>query len=293
MSTQNYIGFASVNGVITKLEDARIELIDRGLLFGHALFETLFVRNGHINQWKKHYLRLKHSCQKVLIQCPLEDDLKTRCENLLQKMQSKTPPSQSLSLKIIVTGGSESKLFTFSNELKALNSNIYIICETAQMLSNEQRLAGFKVKSFLDERGTVLKELKSVDYLFNFLTLRSAKIEGYEDVLLRNEDGFITEGVTSSFLWFDNDYSICFTPPKGNCLAGTTVMALISKLKEHNISFKYQMLNKNEATNCVGCAMVSSIRGLVPIRQIDDIKFDIYRHIDFYHTLIEMLDSCA
>jgi len=285
-------GAASVNGNIIPIIDAKIPLTDRGLLFGHGVFETLLINNLEPINWKEHYERLQNSCQKTVIVCPSEEKLEHECAKLLEYIsEDKSIASQRLSLKIIITGGNCTELGMPIESTRQHPFNLYILCQPAPHMSLERRLQGLRVKSCLDDRGGLTKETKSTNYLFNFISLNFAKQKGFDDALLYDEEGYFTEGVTSSFVWFDQNHQVYSTPPRGNCLAGTSILKLKKQLELNKISFKYQLLNKNETTKSLGCALLSSVRGFVPISQIDETYFDVLGQSEFHKYLIEIMQS--
>lgn len=291
MFTQNRENLASINGKITHLSKAKISLADRGVLFGHAIFETLLVKNRNMIQWDEHFKRLSLGCKKIDIICPDESQLKQQCSVLIDKF-FQTVSNEPCSLKILITGGDYPVLSLPMHKSDRPLPNVYILCQKAPFITNEARLKGIKVKSYLDERVKSLKTLKTTDYLYNYLCLSDAQKHEYDDAIFKNEEDYFIEGVTSSFLWFDSYDCVYFTPSEGNCLESTSILKFIDIFKKNKIEYQYQMLNKNKATNCAGCALISSVRGYMPVKQIDDLSFNLAQYVDFHKRLIELFQLC-
>src|SRR3954462_14942241 len=60
----------NINGVITAPEDARILVLDHGLLFGDSVYETLRTYNGKPFLFSRHFGRLEHSARAIDLQMP-------------------------------------------------------------------------------------------------------------------------------------------------------------------------------------------------------------------------------
>lgn len=294
-------GIAVINGVTTTLNEAKIPLIDRGFLFGHAIFETLLYHKNDIVDWDSHYARLQNGCAQLKIASPTYDALKRLCHLAINEMKKLISSSaleseflqiqERLSIKILVTGGDYPDLMPSFSATSQLHPNIYLICRPAPIITIQSRLNGYKLKTVLDERGSLSTRVKNTNYLFSFLCLDNAQENGFDDILFINASGDYTEGATSSLIWFDKTYHVYSTPPIGNCLAGTSVLQLKNKLIQSGYLFDYRSLQQNQISQCVGCALVSSVRGVMPIKSIDKTTFEIKTHESFFKILIELLDS--
>src|SRR5262249_34980473 len=60
----------NINGVITAPEDARISVLDHGLLFGDSIYETLRTYNGRPFLFSRHFGRLEHSAGAIDLRLP-------------------------------------------------------------------------------------------------------------------------------------------------------------------------------------------------------------------------------
>src|SRR5437870_12556701 len=60
----------NINGVITAPEDARISVLDHGLLFGDSVYETLRTYNGKPFLFSRHFARLEHSAHGIDLKLP-------------------------------------------------------------------------------------------------------------------------------------------------------------------------------------------------------------------------------
>jgi 4-amino-4-deoxychorismate lyase len=92
----------TTNTTITVLVNGRagdrLSSLDRGLLYGDGLFETIAVVGGRPRFWSRHMARLQTGCERLGIPCPDTDSLAGEAQGLL-------PDAERCVLKIIVTRG--------------------------------------------------------------------------------------------------------------------------------------------------------------------------------------------
>src|SRR5437763_4485817 len=60
----------NINGVITTPEEAKISVLDHGLLFGDSVYETLRTYGGKPFLFSRHFARLQHSAQPINLKFP-------------------------------------------------------------------------------------------------------------------------------------------------------------------------------------------------------------------------------
>src|SRR5881397_3974235 len=60
----------NVNGVITPPGEAKISVLDHGLLFGDSVYETLRTYQGKPFLFSRHFARLKHSADGIQLRLP-------------------------------------------------------------------------------------------------------------------------------------------------------------------------------------------------------------------------------
>ena len=60
----------NINGVITPPGEARIPVLDHGLLFGDSVYETLRTYEGKPFLFSRHFARLEHSARAIELKLP-------------------------------------------------------------------------------------------------------------------------------------------------------------------------------------------------------------------------------
>jgi branched-chain amino acid aminotransferase len=257
--------FASVNGEIVPLEEARIPVLDNGFLFGDSVYEVLRTYGGRPFESRRHFRRMRASAARLGIALTLSDDeLLGRVHALL----ARAGEGESY-VRIVVTRG----VGDSSYEPPAIaGPTVVMIQKALPRLPDRLYTEGIRV-SLVDVRRNHPRSLdpaiKSSNLLNNILALREARDRGAEEPLLQNQDGFIAEGASTNV--FVGTGSALSTPPlSAGILAGITrevVLELAPSLgvqcRETNVEAS-ALLGADEAFLC------STTREVMPIRQVDD-----------------------
>ncbi len=91
---------AWVDGALVPLEQARVSVLDHGLVVGDGVFETLRVYRGLPFAWRRHLARLRVSAGGLGLVVPADDHLRAAADAVLE-----ANGLQEARLRITVTGG--------------------------------------------------------------------------------------------------------------------------------------------------------------------------------------------
>jgi branched-subunit amino acid aminotransferase/4-amino-4-deoxychorismate lyase len=271
-------GVVFLDGELSRLDEARIPITDRGLLFGHAIFETLLSLDGGLVLWDAHFARLRAGALRARLRCPEEDELRKALHRSLGFFAREfgAAAAKRLSVRLLLTGGDSMTLQPRRDDVGALlPSRLLIICRSAASPDEEVFHRGYALKTCTDARSKELVDIKSCSYLWNLMCLDDALLEGFDDALFVNPNGEISESTTASFVWMSKEEKILYSAPQeNNVLPGTTLLCLQNALEAVGHSVRWKALRVGEFDKVLACAIVSSVRGLVPVRKIDDFVFD-------------------
>lgn len=281
-------GSAIVNGFLSSLRDAQIPLCDRGFLFGHGLFETILVLDGKIVLWPEHFQRMNYGAQKAMIAIPLESQLLADARRVVKhNITSTGNVAQKMQLRIMVTGGNSPLLWEKNS--RALSPNIMMFCRSINGVAAETYRNGISLHTIQESRSVETIDIKSSNYLVQMRALAAALDTGFDDALFVASDNCISESTTASFIWFDESRNLCTNQNSKKCLPGTTLLALQRALKKQNITVLEKPLLANNLGSAMGAAIVSSTRGVVPVRSINAHQFDVSALLENFFKLNECL----
>ena len=115
----------------------------------------------------------------------------------------------------------------------------------------------------------LLGGVKSTSYAVNLASLRWAAREGADDVLWVSSDGYALEAPTASLVWLVDDTLWTVPPAQTGILAGTTARWLLDHAGELGYRSGERLVRPAELMSAEGVWLTSSVRGVVPVRELD------------------------
>lgn len=178
-----------VNGDFVKKEEARISIFDRGFIFGDGVYEVVPVINGVLVD-KQYFLeRLERSLGELSIDWPCSK------QHYMQVMEQLVEIN-ALQEGIVysqVTRGVADREFTFPDDTA---TTFVAFTSAMELLENPAAISGITVATTTDLRWK-RRDIKSVNLLAQCLAKQDAATKGASEGWMV-EDGFVTEGVSSS-----------------------------------------------------------------------------------------------
>ncbi len=190
--------------LIDGIADADVPADDRGLAYGHGVFETLEIAAGRLPHWDRHWRRLSQGCRRLGLGLPDESTVRSEAMGLAACHERAV-------LKLILTAGSGGAGYRGAEGLP-LRRILCVrkwpervvppegvalrLCETR--LPFDPQLAGIKH----------LNRLHSV-------LARAEWRDEYAEGLLCDPEGHVIEGTMSNVFWVEGDTLL--TPDLSRC----------------------------------------------------------------------------
>jgi branched-chain amino acid aminotransferase len=257
--------FANINGEITRAQDAKLSIFDRGFLYGDSIYEVTYSENGCLLFFEEHMDRLYNSAQILDMNIFLSREEITK-QAIRTLRHSKINRAY---IRIILTRG-ETEIGLDPN--LSFKNNLIIIVKPlpkypSSMYQNGLRLIISNVQR--NDKKSVDPNAKSGNYLNNVLAINEAKARKYDDALMVNAKGHITEGTTFNIWAIKND--ILYTPKaESGLLQGITRQALIQICKEQKIDLEICEITTNFILNADEVFITSTTKGIMPISMIEE-----------------------
>lgn len=181
--------------------NASLNTMDRGLLYGHGLFETIRVVNGRLPLLDYHLTRLTRDAPQLSIGIPDTALLRDQIVDLLMHASDQWQCDRlklQANLKILVTAGFGGRGYRTSGELKP--------CVILQLFERHLELpTKIRVKVCSATLATSsLGGIKHCNRLEQVLAARELDDGQFFEGLMGTEQGFIIEGVTSNVFVLSN-----------------------------------------------------------------------------------------
>lgn len=275
-------GLVAVNGEITALADAKISVSDRGFLFADSVFETLVAFRSVLIDPEPHFARLRQSAEKRRMTVPWSnEELRFEIDALLDQLNClKTQ------IRLVISRGNGFGLGSTEN----LVPTKVVFALPSPSFPAFYYETGIALKTFI--RKSSHGGVKQSDYSEAIVAMELAKKENFQDILWLSPNQEFVEASTANifFVSREGDSVEIATPPlNSGALGGTTRTRLKNLLENAKIKVTERSLDINELARFDEAFLTSSVRGLIPVNQIDTHKMStardksVYRQIERLH----------
>lgn len=183
---------AYVNGAYMPLTHARVSVLDRGFVFGDAVYEVWPVRGGRLRDAEGHIARLWRSLRELRIVAPMG-------EQALRVVLSETVRRNKVTFGICylqISRGAAPRDHAFPSPPVA--PTLVITAKNLNRAAIEKRWTeGVRVVTAPDIRWG-RRDIKSVNLLANVLARQAAKEADAFECWMVDDQGFVTEATASN-----------------------------------------------------------------------------------------------
>jgi branched-chain amino acid aminotransferase len=250
----------SINGELTEAYKAHISVFDRGLLFGDSVYEATLVKNKKALFWKEHLDRLHLSAQMIGLPITVsEETLQLWTKSILQNINT----NASHLLRLVVTRGSGAVNLAPSKDIM----NTVIFYATPLHYPEHWYKVGLRYAVSERKRNhpqALDPKAKTGNYLNSQLALMDGKALGFDDAVLLNQEGFVTEGSTNN-IWIVKDNALITPHLKHGLLKGITRDKILELAKIKGWSCREADISLDDLYSAQESFMTSSTKGVVPI----------------------------
>jgi branched-chain amino acid aminotransferase len=256
---------ASVNGVITPAEEARVCVLDNGFTFGDSVYEVLRTYHGRPFEPGRHFRRLRASAARLGFAVPLRDDeLLARTDELLARAAN----AESY-IRIIVSRGLGDCSYAFD---RVQGPTIVIVCKPFSPYPDWHYERGIRAAAVGIRRNhprALDPAIKSSNLLNNVLAVREAQSHGAEEPVLLNHEGFLAEGASTNVFLVTG--GVVRTAPLGaGILAGITREVVLELLAGMSVPLREELLHLDDLLGADEAFLTSTTREVVPVSSVDE-----------------------
>ena len=117
----------------------------------------------------------------------------------------------------------------------------------------------------------LLGGVKTLSYAVNVAAKREAARRGVDEVLFTSSDGFLLEGPTAGLLVAADD-QLWTTPTVGTgVLPSVTIDVIMAAARAEGVGTREALFRPSELTDAQGAWIVSAIRGVLPLVELDGV----------------------
>ena len=241
--------------IINGHQGDQISTIDRGLIYGDGVFETIAVKQGEIQFWDDHLKRLEHGCDVLSITPPDFSELKKETQQLIQAKQN-------CIIKIIVTRGVGGRGY---KPEKTSTTRIVQKFPWPDLLASFKQGVEVTQCQFQLAQQSKLAQIKHLNRLEQVLA-RSEWEDDYQEGLVCDTKENIIEGTSSNVFFEQNNCLI--TPDLTQCgVAGVMRKKIIEYCLANDIQLQIRDLHSSEVADMEGMMLCNSVIGVWPVRR--------------------------
>ncbi len=249
-----------LNGDFLREEDARIPVMDRGFLFADGIYEVTAVLDGALVDAAAHLARLDRSLGEIRIPNPHPPEDWTRFQRELVRRNAL---DQGV-VYIQVTRGVAERDFAHTADL---SPTVVIFTQAKRIVDAPLHGRGAAVVTRPDLRWA-RRDIKSTGLLAQVLAKREAAEAGAAEVFMV-EDGFVTEGGSSTAFIIRADGRIVTRPLSNAVLPGVTRVAVMRLAAEDGLVLEERAFTVEEARGAAEVFYTSASNVVVPVVSID------------------------
>ncbi len=250
-----------LNGQYLPIEQASVSVMDRGFLFGDAVYEVIPVFGAHMLRPGEHLQRLHNSLTLASMQPPMSDEEWTQ---LFAELLEKNPGKDRAIYLQVTRGVYPKRDLTIKPEYKATVFAMVIHTTPVPMETLEKGLRTVTVEDFRWHACNI----KSTSLLANVMLRHQASEAEVSDAILVRPGGEVTEGTASNI--FIVKQGVIVTPPKSNHLLPGITRDLVLDLAEQNgLSCEVRNINQDELESADEIWMTGSIREIAPVLELN------------------------
>ena len=264
----------NMNGQILPIEEAKVSVFDRSFLFGDSLYEVIRTYHAQPFRLKEHLIRLEKSailCQMKLSQSIEEYEREIR--RSIQSFQSRPGRrNEDVYVRLIVSRGAGKIGFGLKNlETPSL---YVIIVEPISLFPNRSFQEGTRLQISSRMRNPPLAldpAMKSGNYLNSLLAYLSAAEHSYDDAVLLDAQGFVSEGTTFNIFYVRR--GMVATPPNDvGILDGITRRMIINLCVKKGIPCREVRFPKQYLYEADEVFITGSVKEIIPVTFLDGKK---------------------
>lgn len=255
---------AYVNGAYVPLTHASVSIQDRGFQFADAIYEVWAVRGGRLFDADLHMARLFRSLAELRIAIPMGGGALFA---VLRETLRRNRVRDGI-VYVQVSRGVAGRDHAFPSA--SVRPTLIVTAKTLDKSLIEKRAAaGVKILSTPETRWA-RRDIKSVNLLPNVLAKQQAKEAGAFEAWFVDDDGFVTEGASSTAWIVDAQGQLRTRALSHELLHGVTRAVLLQLARERQIKVLEAPFTIAEAQAAREAFISAASNPAVPVIAIDD-----------------------
>ena len=257
-----------LEGAYIPLSDAKIPIMDHGLLYGDGIFEGIRAYGGRVFKLDDHMKRFQSAARAINLQLPLPLDEIT--EIVLETCRRNNIVDGYV--RLVCTRVADVLVLYPKPEGHA--PRLFCIAGQVALYSDEAYRRGLKVitSHLRRNKAAILDpQIKSLNYLNNILASIEAHRYGADEALMLNEEGVVTECTGDNVFLVKN--GVILTPPVWlGTLDGITRQSVIKICKQLGVELREEPFTHFNLINADEAFLTGTAAEIIALTELDGQK---------------------
>lgn len=254
-----------IDGKFFPKEKATVSVFDHGLLYGDGVFEGIRAYNGLVFKLQEHIDRLWESAHTLMLAIPMtKNQMRDAIVATLRKNRLRDAY-----IRVVVTRGVGDLGL---DPRKCPRATVFIIADKIKLYPESLYQKGLEIISVATTRTqseAVNPQIKSLNYLNNILAKIEAINSGYEEALLLNAQGYVSECTGENIFIVSGD-ALLTPPPYVGILRGITRAAAMEIGAAMGLKVREEVLTRHDIYNADEVFLTGTAAEIVPIVKVDN-----------------------
>jgi len=268
---------ANTNGRLHDAREASLSPLNRGFLYGDAIYEVWRTYHGVIFAWEEHWRRLEWSAAALHFSLPLAPaPMLAEIFRTVTAYRAVVPREGELYIRLQISRGSG----PIGLDVALADKADYVLLVQANKEHPAEKLReGLKLSVSTTLRRNPAESLnpawKTGNYLNNILGLREVRARGADEVVMLNHAGEVTEAAVSN-IGFVRAGRVLTPPLTAGILGGITREILLAEVAgKAGITAVEATVWPEDFGRMDECFLLSTTKDLTPVGSIDEHRFPI------------------
>lgn len=268
---------ANSNGRLHPASEPSITPLNRGFLYGDAIYEVWRTYHGIIFAWDEHWARFRSSARALHMEVGFTPvQILAEIRRTVAEYRSRVPGAVDLYIRLQVTRGAGSIGLDTALADKA---DFVILVQPCPEISPQKLSEGLKLSTAVSLRRNPAMSLdpawKTGNYLNNVLGLREARSRGADEVVMLNLAGEVTECAVSN-IGFVKDGMFITPPLSAGILGGITRSLLLGGIAASaGVRTEERTVLPGDFASMQECLLLSTTKDIAPVGGIDGVAFKV------------------
>ena len=272
-----------LNGQYLPVEEATISVMDRGFLFGDAVYEVIPVFGGRLLRLEGHLHRLQNSLDRISLANPHDDE---GWSSIFEKLLQQNPGDDRAVYLQVTRGAYPKRDLAIDSQYPA---TVFAMILQVKQPDLDIVSAGISAITVEDFRWDAC-DIKSTSLVANVMLKQQAVQANVDDAILI-KNGIVTEGTASNVFLVKDGRLV--TPPTGHQLLPGITRDLVLEIAENNaILVEERDIREAELYEADEIWMTSSTREIAPVIRLNAEAVGTGKAGEMWKRVMDLYQQC-